>query len=431
MAQLQHGVPRLDGTQLHSTLLQDLISSRLKDISMESISPSPLIKQENSPPSIIREKQVNIHPTVHHSPPTQDPLVSPPTQEDLWHLPGRLRINPSLWDKDDVSLWLHWAQKEYSLRRPEKGRFEMNGRALCLLTKEDFRRRCPSSGDVLYEILQCVKQQRRSVVCDPPNTTPPVAAGHLQGPVGCQVIAHTVQEPQSPKVIGTPVLAAVGATVNSQPKSVSPLTDRPICYTLSAPLTQNNGSAGTSTLHHNQDERNPQTKNIIPEPLNLSSRDKPRSPLHKANGRIPECRLLWDYVYQLLCDDRYQEYIRWEDPDSLVFRVVDPNGLARLWGNHKNRENMTYEKMSRALRHYYKLNIIKKERGQKLLFRFLKLPQDIRKQQVEAPSPLEHTPPHDGDFPDSSPTQEFSEDHFEVSPDRTSPQPPPTGAPVR
>lgn len=124
---------------------------------------------------------------MHHSPPTHDPLVSPPTQEDLWHLPGRLSelndplcstylliliadmtanthmqhllhiwcemmhllfpgINPSLWDKDDVSLWLHWAQKEYSLRRPEKGRFEMNGRALCLLTKEDFRRRCPSSG---------------------------------------------------------------------------------------------------------------------------------------------------------------------------------------------------------------------------------------------------------------------------------------------
>lgn len=55
-------------------------------------------------------------------------------------------INPSLWDRDDVSLWLHWAHKEYSLRRPEKGRFEMNGRALCLLTKEDFRHRCPSSG---------------------------------------------------------------------------------------------------------------------------------------------------------------------------------------------------------------------------------------------------------------------------------------------
>lgn len=40
----------------------------------------------------------------------------------------------------------------------------------------------------------------------------------------------------------------------------------------------------------------------------------------------------------------------------------------------QNRVNMTYEKMSRALRHYYKLNIIRKEPGQKLLFRFLKLP---------------------------------------------------------
>lgn len=169
------------------------------------------------------------------------------------------------------------------------------------------------------------------------------------------------------------------------------------------------------------------TEGSASEPLNLSSRERPRSPLHKASGRIPECRLLWDYVYQLLCDDRYQEYIRWEDPDSLVFRVVDPNGLARLWGNHKNRDNMTYEKMSRALRHYYKLNIIKKERGQKLLFRFLKLPRgDTRKQQSDP----EHFPLPERDFPDSSPVHEFIE-NFEVSPDRVSPQPPPHDTPVR
>lgn len=38
----------------------------------------------------------------------------------------------------------------------------------------------------------------------------------------------------------------------------------------------------------------------------------------------------------------------------------------------QNRTNMTYEKMSRALRHYYKLNILRKEPGQRLLFRFAK-----------------------------------------------------------
>lgn len=48
-----------------------------------------------------------------------------------------------------------------------------------------------------------------------------------------------------------------------------------------------------------------------------------------------DCKLLWDYVYQLLSDSRYEAFIRWEDPDAMIFRVVDPNGLARLWGNHK------------------------------------------------------------------------------------------------
>ena len=50
---------------------------------------------------------------------------------------------------------------------------------------------------------------------------------------------------------------------------------------------------------------------------------------------VPDCRLLWDYVYQLLSDTRYENYIRWEDPETKVFRIMDPNGLARLWGNHK------------------------------------------------------------------------------------------------
>ncbi|XP_029012550.1 transcription factor ETV7 [Betta splendens] len=394
---------------------------------MESAFPSPLVKQENNPPSIMHGRQVNlppIPPSVHHSPTQQLPFVSPPTQEDLWHLPGRLRINPSLWDKEDVAHWLHWAQKEYSLRRPEKGRFEMNGRALCLLTKEDFRRRCPSSGDVLYEILQCVKQQRRSVVCEAPKASPSKAAQHTHSPDD-RSPSNGASEPQPPTATDTRASAAATPTAGSQPEPVSPPGPRPLTFhPHPAPVTHSNGSPAAPPPSRSP----PHTDSTVQEPLNLSSRERPRSPLHKANGRIPECRLLWDYVYQLLCDERYQEYIRWEDQDSLVFRVVDPNGLARLWGNHKNRDNMTYEKMSRALRHYYKLNIIKKERGQKLLFRFLKLPQDIRKQQPEPPESPEHTPPQVGEFPDSSPTHDFSEDHFEVSPDRASPQTPPAGA---
>ncbi|KAK1802006.1 hypothetical protein P4O66_022236 [Electrophorus voltai] len=239
-------------------------------------------------------------------------------------------INPSLWDKEDVNLWLRWAQREYSLRRAEHDKFEMNGKALCLLTKEDFRLRCPSSGDVLYELLQHVKQQRRGLVCSSSSGPgPPISP--TQGSLRALCAAETpcASEEASSQT-------SIGSSMHLNSQSLV------LCY---------------------KDE-----------PLNLSNRSeavKYTTQTVEANGKIADCRLLWDYVYHLLLDSRYESYIRWEDPDAMVFRVVDPNGLARLWGNHKNRANMTYEKMSRALRHYYKLKIIKKELGQRLLFRWL------------------------------------------------------------
>uniref|UniRef100_A0A5F4VW76 Transcription factor ETV6 n=1 Tax=Callithrix jacchus TaxID=9483 RepID=A0A5F4VW76_CALJA len=216
-------------------------------------------------------------------------------------LPGRLRIQPTLWSREDVLHWLHWAEQEYSLPRTAEHRFEMNGRALCILTKDDFRHRAPSSGDVLYELLQYIKTQRQALVCGP----------FFGGDFRLQM-----------------------------PTQHSP---------------------------------------VLPE----------------------DCRLLWDYVYQLLLDTRYEPYIRWEDKDAKIFRVVDPNGLARLWGNHKNQMNMTYEKMSRALRHYYKLNIIKKEPGQKLLFQFLKTPGKMVQDKDSHLEPLESQEQDRMEFKDS------------------------------
>lgn len=51
----------------------------------------------NTPVTVVHGSQVNVPLSVHHSPPNQLPVVSPPTQEDLWHLPGRLReSNPDM-----------------------------------------------------------------------------------------------------------------------------------------------------------------------------------------------------------------------------------------------------------------------------------------------------------------------------------------------
>ncbi|NXC41397.1 ETV7 factor, partial [Penelope pileata] len=247
-------------------------------------------------------------------------------------LPGRLRIQPSLWSKDDVIHWLRWAEREYSLRQTDERKFEMNGKALCILTKDDFRYRAPSSGDVLYELLQYIKTHRRALVCSPLLSSPLREARSEEE--GMDGAAPAVPSPLP------------GHSELSSPRS----HEEPL--NLSHPSSESGCRADSSSSF-------------------------PTAPSALVDGKIADCRLLWDYVYQLLSDSRYEPYIRWEDKEAKVFRVVNPNGLAQLWGNHKNRVNMTYEKMSRALRHYYKLNIIRKEPGQKLLFRFLKTPGEI------------------------------------------------------
>ncbi|NXC33012.1 ETV7 factor, partial [Campylorhamphus procurvoides] len=317
-------------------------------------------------------------------------------------LPGRLRIQPSLWSKEDVIHWLRWAEKEYSLRQTDERKFEMNGKALCILTKEDFRHRAPSSGDVLYEILQFIKTQRRALVCSPLLNSP---FGKARGTEeGNEHLKSPQQFPRGCLCSGAspcssfplyPSLTLHG--ISSDPPGLSPLgNSRASLSTLLPCQADNHPGPSLPSCFRPLEESRCRTGAICSFPTTLPA---------PVDGKIADCRLLWDYVYQLLCDSRYEPYIRWEDKEAKVFRVVNPNGLAQLWGNHKNRVNMTYEKMSRALRHYYKLNIIKKEPGQKLLFRFLKTPGDIVHEKSSKLEKLE-----------SEDQEDLKEDPLEVSP---------------
>uniref|UniRef100_K7BDQ0 Ets variant 7 n=1 Tax=Pan troglodytes TaxID=9598 RepID=K7BDQ0_PANTR len=295
-------------------------------------------------------------------------------------LPGRLRIQPALWSREDVLHWLRWAEQEYSLPCTAEHGFEMNGRALCILTKDDFRHRAPSSGDVLYELLQYIKTQRRALVCGPffggafrlktPTQHSPVPPEEVTGPSQMDTRRGHLLQPPDP-----------GLTSN-----FGHLDDPGL-----ARWTP--GKEESLNICHCA-ELGCRTQGVCSFPA------MPQAPI---DGRIADCRLLWDYVYQLLLDTRYEPYIKWEDKDAKIFRVVDPNGLARLWGNHKNRVNMTYEKMSRALRHYYKLNIIKKEPGQKLLFRFLKTPGKMVQDKDSHLEPLESQEQDRIEFKDKRP----------------------------
>lgn len=60
---------------------------------------------------------------------------------------------------------------------------------------------------------------------------------------------------------------------------------------------------------------------------------------------------LWEFVRDLLKDPQCNPLLlKWEDKSEGVFRFVKSERVAELWGKKKNNSQMTYEKLSRAMR---------------------------------------------------------------------------------
>ncbi|XP_026065174.1 ETS domain-containing protein Elk-3-like [Carassius auratus] len=91
---------------------------------------------------------------------------------------------------------------------------------------------------------------------------------------------------------------------------------------------------------------------------------------------------LWQFLLQLLLDQTHKHLICWTSNDG-EFKLLKSEEVAKLWGLRKNKTNMNYDKLSRALRYYYDKNIIKKVIGQKFVYKFVSFP-DILKMDPQA-----------------------------------------------
>lgn len=79
---------------------------------------------------------------------------------------------------------------------------------------------------------------------------------------------------------------------------------------------------------------------------------------------------LWQFLLEMLRNERYGDIIRWTNTEG-EFKLVNAEEVARMWGLRKNKSNMNYDKLSRALRYYYDKNIIRKVLGQKFVYRLV------------------------------------------------------------
>lgn len=360
--------------------------------------------------------------TQHQQPPSS-PLMDYKSQ-----LPTSLATDPRVWSREDVITFLRWAEREYDLQPIDMDMFQMNGKAMCLLTRTDLSERAPGSGDVLHNVLQLLVREANIVQrCLPsspvtptsrhsyplsPHSHPPTPNWNVLTQNGCdfhsthaaQLAAHLMAQSNS-------VTLSPAPSVDSQAGSPQHAEGchQPV-YGHSIFSGGSNGSAsgsnqsdsdedsfpdsGKSAQNNTSPPNTPSAYTLAP-PVHYtmppkSPKEAASSPIFKTMAReffpseSPEPntngRLLWDFLQQLLNDpsQRYTSYIAWKNRDTGVFKIVDPAGLAKLWGIQKNHLSMNYDKMSRALRYYYRVNILRKVQGERHCYQFLRNPTELK-----------------------------------------------------
>ena len=221
--------------------------------------------------------------------------------------------DPSVWSREQVSQWLSWAMKEFSLQGLQVSSLQMDGRELCSVTKQEFLSRAPAfMGDILWAHLEILLKEK-----------------YQEGYNG--EYRHWAE----------------------------------YNYNYSY---NNSYSSWYYPTHQWETSPQPQAQTIPSYPNTVTQTKElvNTGPAFTGSGPIQ----LWQFLLELLTDKTCQSFISWTG-DGWEFKMTDPDEVARRWGIRKNKPKMNYEKLSRGLRYYYDKNIILKTAGKRYVYRFV------------------------------------------------------------
>lgn len=89
--------------------------------------------------------------------------------------------------------------------------------------------------------------------------------------------------------------------------------------------------------------------------------------------------LLWKFLLWVL--DNQTDLAQWTDVRKGIFKFVDTARISTMWGQRKHKRDMTFEKLSRGIRHYYKRGLMERMPHTRLVYKFNweKVPRRFRK----------------------------------------------------
>lgn len=105
-----------------------------------------------------------------------------------------------------------------------------------------------------------------------------------------------------------------------------------------------------------------------PRKISKDNRDCLESKKNKHSARGSH---LWEFIRDILIHPELNEgLMKWEDRSEGIFKFLRSEAVAQLWGQKKKNTSMTYEKLSRAMRYYYKREILERVDGRRLVYKF-------------------------------------------------------------
>ncbi|XP_060620863.1 ETS homologous factor [Anolis sagrei] len=247
-----------------------------------------------------------------------------------WH-----EIHPQYWTKYQVWEWLQHLLDTNQLDAnciPFQ-EFDISGEHLCSMNLQDFTRAAGTAGQLLYSSLHHLK---------------------WNGQFGSEMY---------------PSQNVIVKTEQSDPCAMTSWKDDNYFY--------DNGYGGTVELVDSkaycraQISINAANHQPIEDSSDVKRIAQEHTPKSHNKKHTPRGTHLWEFIRDILLHpEKNPGLIKWEDRSEGIFRFLKSEAVAQLWGKKKNNSSMTYEKLSRAMRYYYKREILERVDGRRLVYKF-------------------------------------------------------------
>lgn len=244
------------------------------------------------------------------------------------------------WTSGNVMAWLIYVieeQERLNFEHVKMHEFNVDGMSLCNLSEQDFIERDPKFGSILYRSLQQQRMNEESAYDRMHH--------HYSNLPPFDDLKNGTSEPFYN--LEEPILADL---TDMKPRDT---------YLHSDTDSEHSNECSVDKTRDDQDRSMQKKKRGRP----VGNRSKRK--------QEKKCGRLWEFIRDLLLKPEYcPSLICWENHDEGIFRFVRSDKVAELWGTIKDNPKMTYEKLSRAMRYYYKSKVLQPVLGRRLVYKF-------------------------------------------------------------